>query len=363
MPIMTPPGGDEEAPFAAAGGAVDDAPQDQSEPHSPEPLSSPSLDPMTPPAVPQYTRLELRQLEPDGDPTHCWTQIAADMFSVRAASYLKVQSPQVLHAYAWTNSMHIDHACVDTPHTHTRTALARTRGKWSTPHTWLATSLLVQDGKKASSAHGSDLLAVELFRSTSPVFHVAARPDSPVPSLSQRTASALESVFIVNLLFPAADGFYQLVLYFGIVEETGAPSAAARLLERFRNAPSDAFRNKRLKIVPSVVEGPWLVQQAVGTRAAILGKTLRQRFYRGDGYMEVDVDCNSSPAAGRVVSLVKSYARSLVVDLAFVIEAQTADELPERVLGCGRIMHVTLDDRAVPTYPYEIEEEEEEEVV
>ena len=71
-------------------------------------------------------------------------------------------------------------------------------------------------------------------------------------------------------------------------------AAAARLLERFRNAPSDAFRNKRLKIVPSVVEGPWLVQQAVGTRAAILGKTLRQRFYRGDGYMEVDVDCNSS---------------------------------------------------------------------
>ena len=30
------------------------------------------------------------------------------------------------------------------------------------------------------------------------------------------------------------------------------------------------------------------------------------------------MDCNTSPAAGRVVSLVKSYAKSLVVDLAFV---------------------------------------------
>ena len=62
----------------------------------------------------------------------------------------------------------------------------------------------------------------------------------------------------------------------------------------------------------------------MGSTPAVLGKTLRQRFHRGEEYFEVDVDCNSSPAAGRVVSLVKSYAKSLVVDLAFVIEAQPA---------------------------------------
>ena len=119
---------------------------------------------------------------------------------------------------------------------------------------------------------------------------------------------------------------------------------------------SDAFRNARFKIVPSVAEGSWLVKQGVGSRPAILGKTLRQRFHQGEaaglaeGFFEVSVDCNSSPAAGRVVSLVKSYAKSLVMDLAFIVEAQSADELPERVVGCGRLAHVELSEAAVPSF-------------
>ena len=163
--------------------------------------------------------------------------------------------------------------------------------------------------------------------------------------------------------------------------ETGELCAASQLLARFR-AGSDAFRNARFKLLPSVVQGPYDVQRAVDGRGtgAVLGKALRQRFFCGEGgvatdgadgvdgaapaegtvpttgspeaplpYMEVDVDCNSSPAAGRVVSLVKSHAGALVIDLAFVIEAQAADELPERVLGCGRLLHIALDDEtAVP---------------
>ena len=39
-------------------------------------------------------------------------------------------------------------------------------------------------------------------------------------------------------------------------------------------------------------------------------------------------DCNSSPAAGRAVALAKSYARSLVVDLAFAVEPQADTHLP-----------------------------------
>ena len=73
-------------------------------------------------------------------------------------------------------------------------------------------------------------------------------------------------------------------------------------------------------------------------------------IYACSGYLEVDVDCNSSPSAGRIVSLVKSYARSLVVDLSFVVEAQTADELPERLLGSTRMMHIDLSETQVPTH-------------
>ena len=58
-----------------------------------------------------------------------------------------------------------------------------------------------------------------------------------------------------------------------------------------------------------------------------------------------------SPALDRrVVSLVKSYAKSLVVDLAFVIEAQSASELPERVIGCGRLAHIQLAEARIPSF-------------
>ena len=273
----------------------------------PKPLPAPSvLNEMMPPPPPaQYSRLELRQLldvDDDDDTSaaeHCWSPLPSSTIPVRASSYLK-------------------------------------------------------DGKKAPSAHGSLLLAVELFRSPTAASHVAKRPDSPAHTLAKRTTSDVDFVFVVNMVLPAAEGVYQVVFYYGLLREQGGPSAASRLLERFING-TDAFRNARFKLIPTVVEGPWLVQKAVGNRPALLGKTLRQRWHRGDGYLEVDVDCNSSPAAGRVVSLVKSYSMALVVDLGFVLEAQTSDELPERVLGCGRMMHITLEDHALPRWPYELD--------
>ena len=164
---------------------------------------------------------------------------------------------------------------------------------------------------------------MELFRAPSAVHDVAGRSDSPARTLGARTRRPLASTFVVNLAIPAADGVYQvttptltlaltltlnppspsqLVLYFGVFEEeeigvlspSGAgatpaaakPSAGGRLLARFV-AGTDAFRSARLKILPSVAEGPWLVKTGVGNRPAILGKSLRQRFHSGEGYFEV----------------------------------------------------------------------------
>lgn len=73
----------------------------------------------------------------------------------------------------------------------------------------------------------------------------------------------------------------QVVFYYGVLaEEEG--SSAGRLFTRFC-AGTDAFRNARFKLIPSVAEGPWLVKTGVGSRPSILGKSLKQRFARGDG--------------------------------------------------------------------------------
>lgn len=40
----------------------------------------------------------------------------------------------------------------------------------------------------------------------------------------------------------------------------------------------DKFRNERLKLIPRVMEGAWVVQRAVGTVPVLLGKAVKVRF-------------------------------------------------------------------------------------
>jgi hypothetical protein len=240
-------------------------------------------------------------------------------------------------------------------------------------------------GQKVPSEESSELLSVELFSADRAVPAAACRAGAPSHTLQHRTATPLSSIFAVSLVLPSPTGIYQLVLYFGMRADA-ADGPAHELLQAFAGG-SDAFRNGRLKLLPAVSVGPWLVQKAVGTRPAILGRVLKQRFYTGETtgglpatpgvqpagaawpgvpappagvlaaagcrslpILEACVDCNSSPAAGRIVSLVKSYARSLVVDLAFTLEPQRAAEMPERVLGCARLFRISLDEGRIPTF-------------
>ena len=58
--------------------------------------------------------------------------------------------------------------------------------------------------------------------------------------------------------------------------------------------------------------------------------------------MEVDIDVASSSVAASVVGMVHSATKSLVIDLAIVLEGHTADELPESLLGTVRLNHLDL---------------------
>jgi hypothetical protein len=252
-------------------------------------------------------------------------------------------------------------------------------------------STYLTTGTKLPSEEASELLAVELFSADRAVPAAACRAGAPSHTLQARTATPLSSIFAVSLVLPSPSGIYQLVLYFGMRVDA-AHGPAHDLLQAFTGG-SDSFRNSRLKLLPAVAVGPWLVQKAVGTRPAILGKVLKQRFHTGEtglpaaqppgegpsaaaspgmpappGHalatagrrhvssvgplpiLEACVDCNSSPAAGRIVSLVKSYARSLVVDLAFTLEPQREAEMPERVLGCARLCRIHLEEGRIPVF-------------
>jgi len=116
------------------------------------------------------------------------------------------------------------------------------------------------------------------------------------------------------------------------------------LLKKFLEG-TDEFRDGRLKIVPRVAEGNWVVKKSIGRVPAILGKKVKQFYYRDveKNYMEIDADLGTSVIAGRIISMVKGTCRGLVVDLSFLLQGENRSELPESLMGGIRMIRVDLD--------------------
>ncbi|CAM9269723.1 unnamed protein product [Phaeothamnion confervicola] len=104
--------------------------------------------------------------------------------------------------------------------------------------------------------------------------------------------------------------------------------------------PPEDFRNERFKLIPRIVEGPFVVRGAVGRKPALLGRKLTQRYFRGSRYVETDVDVASSAVASNIVALCRGFAKALVVELGICLEGRAANELPERCLGVMRLRHL-----------------------
>jgi len=107
--------------------------------------------------------------------------------------------------------------------------------------------------------------------------------------------------------------------------------------------PKNDFRNERFKIIPEICDGPLIVKKAVGSKPALLGKKLAQRYFRGENYIEIDVDIASSIVASRIVSLCRGYARKISTNIGIVIQGESENELPEAVLGVVHADHVDFE--------------------
>jgi len=109
--------------------------------------------------------------------------------------------------------------------------------------------------------------------------------------------------------------------------------------------PIKDFKNQRFKLIPAIKEGPWMVKKVVGSgKPAIIGTKLTQRFFRGNNYLELDLDISSSSVAAGIVSVCRGYASNLDIDLAFCLQGENEEELPEKLLGCYKLSYVNVDD-------------------
>ncbi|GJU51854.1 enhanced disease resistance 2-like protein [Tanacetum coccineum] len=154
---------------------------------------------------------------------------------------------------------------------------------------------------------------------------------------------------------PSSDGVRDLVTASGRRDQHSAVFYFATddviptnsLLYRFING-DDSFRNSRFKMVNRIVKGPWLVRTAVGGYSAcLLGKALNCHYYRGDNYLEIDVDIGSSKIATAILHLALGCVNSVTIDMGFVVEAVEEEELPERLLGAVRICQMEMSSATV----------------
>ncbi|KAH9686967.1 hypothetical protein KPL70_014585 [Citrus sinensis] len=142
---------------------------------------------------------------------------------------------------------------------------------------------------------------------------------------------------IFNLQVPGST-HYSMVFYF-VTRELITGS----LLQWFVDG-DDEFRNSRLKLIPSFPKGSWIVRQSDGSTPCLLGKAVDCNYIRGPKLM---LTCSSTVANG-VLRLVIGVIMALVVDMAFLVQANTTDELPERLIGAVRVSYIALKSAIVP---------------
>lgn len=146
-------------------------------------------------------------------------------------------------------------------------------------------------------------------------------------------------LFIITFLVPG----YRVSWIYREKKDTPANCNYISFWKEFYHHQDDEYRNKRFKLLPDIPNGNWIVKQAIGKKPAIISKTIKTTWNRQKNYLEVIYDVSTSFLGKKIFNVVKHYAKTIILDLAFIIEAQTEDELPERVLCSTRMHQIDLD--------------------
>ena len=148
------------------------------------------------------------------------------------------------------------------------------------------------------------MIGVDLFSTDTPESNLCRRRESFAQRIGE---DAPPLIIALNFCLPWGN----FALYWA------APEDRNDVLQQFLDSDDDAYRDARLKLIPRVVEGNWLVRRAVGpgSKAAKLAETIELKYARGAGYVEVSADLCGSATARRILSVVRSGTSGLVLDL------------------------------------------------
>lgn len=196
----------------------------------------------------------------------------------------------------------------------------------------------VADRKKQPSAPAAfSFITLSAYLNQTPIRHIANRS----PTLRKRLAEPdCPYLMIVNFLIPHGSESYSIPMVWARTLPEGADAQFDRVLKSWREA-GQTGKDARWKMIANITKSPMAVSLATramgGMRPVLVGKKIKQQYYSGPNYFEVDVDVATGRIASRLSGVIIGGMANIECNIGFLLEAgHQENELPERLLGCMR---------------------------
>ena len=194
--------------------------------------------------------------------------------------------------------------------------------------------------KTASAPCAFELVAVDMFEVKEPTVNIAAHPRNRVALAHARGDP--DWFFVVNIMVPGPPNLSFVAYMRGNQEDLRADTPFGRVANPFFFGSDNEFRNNRFKLVPKIVDGPLMLRMAVKEKPALIGNKLKNKYWKGDNYFEIDVDVTSNAVAKYSTSIAIGACSMVVVDMGFCLQGENDDELPEVLMGCVKCDHIDI---------------------
>jgi len=202
-------------------------------------------------------------------------------------------------------------------------------------------SYLSEKRKEPSAPSLFKLIAVDICEVQEEMRNIAAQPNNRVAKMRAKGDERFVLVFTFLIPGPPLLAYSAYWEVDRKVIETDK-TAFGKVAKPFFFGDSDDYRNERFKFIPKVVEGNFAIRMAVKDTPTLMGQKLKQYYFKGENYFEIDCDISSSSVARSITGLVIGYAKTLVIDMALCIESKEEEELPEVVMGTCSAVHVDV---------------------
>ena len=164
-----------------------------------------------------------------------------------------------------------------------------------------------------------------------------------IPEVRGLLEEHADSWFLIITWILPAEPYLSVVMILRRRQLERACTPADRILSEFIHG-TDVFRKERFKFIPRVERCSPILRKGItllgGERPTLICRKIANKFFRGDNYLELDINISSSSAAKSLSNLLLPAMKNVSILFAFTIEGRDDDELPEELLGAMAVTNV-----------------------